>query len=459
MRLLNSVRGRLALISAIVIAFVLTIAGVALVLLFESYIERRVAQELNSRLLDLAGAFDLNDKGEAVLNGTLSDPRYRSPYGGAYWYVHQGSKLVLKSRSLWDADIAAPVTLSDAVVKVQGPDRRAIYLLERRVTFGEGAQERAFVLGVALEQAEVRALSTSFGTEIATILGLIGLLLFTGAWLQTKYGLQPLFAIRGQLALLRQGERERLDGPFPEEIAELTHDLNTLFAHQKQMIGRARERAGALAHGLKTPMTILYGEARKLDLADQKQTAQSIRGQLDLIRQQVDRELMRARAHGTTTGIGLHADISTTAHRLVGLMQRMPRGADIDWRLPEPGVHVAMDADDFGEVLGNLLDNARKWARSIVEIDAVHLVGGRVKLSVSDDGPGIPDSFRSEALQRGATITGEGEKPNSESSGLGLSIVSELIAAYGSSLTLDTSPLGGARITLELGGSARIGAG
>ena len=417
-----------------------------------------MAQELRGRLLDVAGAFDLNGKGEAAMISAPSDPRYASPYSGAYWYVREGPAIVFRSRSLWDTDISAPETVPDTVVNALGPERRAVYLLEKRVTLGEGDGERTFVLGVAVDRAEVQVLSSSFGTEIAAILGLIGLLLFAGAWLQAKYGLEPLLAIRRQLTLLKAGARERLDGPFPEEIEELTHDLNTLFAHQKQMIVRARERAGSLAHGLKTPMTILYGEARKLDLDGHRQTAQSIRGQLDLIRQQVDRELTRARAHGATTGIGLHADVSATAYRLVGLLQRMPRGGEIAWRLPEPGLQVAMDADDFGEVLGNLLDNARKWARSTVEIDAAYLGDGRVRLSVSDDGPGIPDSFRSEALERGAAIAGDGESDGQDSSGLGLAIISELIAAYGSALSLDNSPLGGARVSLELGGSVQSGA-
>ncbi len=446
----NSVRGRLALISALVIALVLTVAGASLTLLFESYIERRVAQELQTRLLDLSGAFEMNDEDQPVLTVAPSDPRYRNPYSGAYWYVREGEKNLWRSRSLWDSQIAAPASVSEGIVETTGPDDRDVYLLEKRVAFGEGNAERVFVLGVALDQADVQALSSSFGTEIATILLIIGLLLFAGAWLQAKYGLQPLLAIRKQLELLRHGEREKLDGPFPEEIEELSHDLNALFAQQKHMIGRARERAGVLAHGLKTPMTILYGEARKLDLAGHKQTAQSIKGQLDLIRGQVERELTRARVHGAAAGIGLHADVTATAERLVCLMQRMPHGDEIDWRLPEPGLQVAMDADDFGEVLGNLLDNARKWARSVVEIGAVDLGDGSVRLTVADDGPGIPDSFRGEALERGSAMASRA----AESSGLGLAIVSELTAAYGSAVTLDTSPLGGARVTIKLGGTA-----
>ena len=453
MKWMNSIRGRLALVSGIVITLVLTIAGISLVVLFESYIERRVAQELHSRVVDLSGAFDLNDQGQPILTRAPSDPRYRSPYSGAYWYVRKGPEILWRSRSLWDADIATPAVISDTVVNAEGPDRRGVYLFERQVAFGEGAEERSFVLGAALDHAEVQALSASFGAEIATMLTIIGLLLFIGAWLQAAYGLQPLLAIRQQLVPLRRGEREKLDGPFPEEIEDLTHDLNTLFAHQKQMILKARERAGSLAHGLKTPMTILYGEARRLDLAGDKQAAQAIKSQLDQIRGQVDRELARARVHGATAGIGLHADVAATAQRLVGLMQRMPRGEDIEWRLPKPGIQVAMDADDFGEVLGNLLDNARKWAKSIVEIEAVDMGHGQVNVSVADDGPGIPDGFRGEALERGAAYASEDRGRGSDSSGLGLAIVAELIGAYGSALTLDASPLGGARVTMKIAGS------
>lgn len=453
MRWIASVRGRLALVSAIVIALVLTTAGVLLVVLFESYIERRVAQELYSRVIDLSGAFELNEQGRPVLTRAPSDPRYRSPYSGAYWYVREGADVLWRSQSLWDADIAAPDKVSAGVVKTVGPDQRGVYLFEKLVAFDEGASERSFVLGVALDHTEVGDLSASFRTEIATMLAVIGILLFLGAWMQAKYGLQPLLAMRAQLASLRRGEREQLDGPFPEEIEDLTQDLNTLFSHQRQLITRARQRAGVLAHGLKTPMTILYGEARKLDIAGDAQAAHLIKSQLDQIRAQVDRELARARVHGATRGIGLHADVEATARRLVGLMQRMPRGEMIAWRLPRTGIQVAMDADDFGEVLGNLLDNARKWAKSVVEIEVADVGGGQVTVTVADDGPGIPDSFRGEALERGAAL-GAGQGRGSDNSGLGLAIVSELLAAYGAELTLDSGPLGGARVTLKLAGSA-----
>jgi signal transduction histidine kinase len=447
---LNSIRGRIALVSAGMIALVLTIAGIGLVLLFESYIERRVAQELRGRVLDVAGAVTLNDKGEAAVTRVPSDPRYRNPYSGAYWYVREADTVLMRSRSLWDSDVVWPpdAQAMDSVVTAGGPDGGTVYLLEKAVTLGEGAAQRKLVLGAAVDQAEVQALSNALGYETAAALGVLGLVLFAGAWMQMRYGLQPLASVRQQLGELHMGKRETLAGPFPEEIEGLAHDLNKLFAHQKQMITRARERAGTLAHGFKTPMTILYGEARKLDLTGQTQVAGMMREQLDHIRQQVDRELSRARAHGASAGIGLQADVSATALRIVDLMQRMPRGSEIDWRVPEPGVHATMDSDDCGEVLGNLLDNARKWARTRVDVDARMLDNGHVRIAISDDGPGIPQQFREKALERGEAFSEQGD-----SSGLGLSIVSDLIAPYGSTVVIEQSKFGGACVSFVVKGA------
>jgi signal transduction histidine kinase len=444
MSFFKSLRGRMAIISAMVIALMLTLAGFGLSWLFESYIERRVSQELNGRVLDLAGAFALDDKGNLQLTRTPSDPRYRNPYSGVYWYVREGAVPVLRSRSLWDAEIAPPANLSETMTGSTGPTGSDVYVLERPVTLGEGAAERKFRLGVALDKTEIRELSSSFSTELLAGLALSGLLLFAGAWLQASYGLRPLNAIRQQLSRLHQGERDRLDGPFPAEIEPLAQDLNTLFARQKDMITKARERSGSLAHGLKTPMTVLYGEARKLERAGDTATAGFMRDQLDLMQKQLDRELSRARAHGESAGLGLHADLSATAARLVKLMQRMPRGGSITWTVPAPGCHLAMDADDLGEVLGNLLDNARQWATSKVSIEATPAENGKIRVSISDDGPGVPAAFRSKVMERGET--------GNKGTGLGLAISSEVLAPYGATLAIESSALGGASLVMHIAG-------
>jgi signal transduction histidine kinase len=450
---MNSIRGRLALISALVIAASLTIAGFGLRVIFDSYIERRVTQEMQGLLLDLAGAFSINELGEPVITRTPAEPRYRNPYSGAYWYVTEDSTVVLRSRSLWDAEISktSKPTAPDTMITGIGPADTSVFVLERPLTLGEGNNQRGFTLGVAIDKSEVDALSSGLGNETAVALGLIGLILFLGAWLQSSYGLRPLASIRQQLSLLHMGQQDRLNGPFPSEIEPLANDLNTLFSHQKDMITKARERAGTLAHGLKTPMTILMGEARRLELSGQPDSSRLIREQLDAVNQQIDRELSRARAHGSSAGIGLHADFSATAGRIVGLMQRMPRGAEIEWHLPEAGIHLAMDADDCGEVLGNLLDNARKWARTKITISTERKADGKVLVSVADDGPGIPAQLRTQMVERGTAGT-----ERRDSSGLGLSIVADLIKPYGGVLTIERSKWGGAHVSFEVSGSAGL---
>jgi signal transduction histidine kinase len=443
LNLLNSLRGRLALISALVIALILTLAGLGLSWMFHNYIERRVASELQGRVLDLVGAFTVDGTSGVTMSRPPSDPRYRSPYSGVYWFIRENEATVLRSRSLWDSDITTSGPMS-VMTSGSGPSGADVYVMQRPVTLGEAQAERHFILGVAVDKTEIAELSKSFALELALGLALSGVILFAGAWAQTSYGLRPLQAIRKQLTRLHQGEHDRLDGPFPAEIEPLTNDLNALFTRQKDMIARARERSGTLAHGLKTPMTVLYGEARKLELSGQKDTSNFIREQLDLMQKQLDRELSRARAHGESAGLGLQADVSATAARLIELMRRMPRGALLEWTSFPVGVQAAMDADDLGEVLGNLLDNARQWASSKVWLSVQPEAHGIITISVADDGPGIAQDFKEKAVTRGESA--------SRSSGLGLAIAAELLAPYGAVLAITRSSMAGACISFSVPG-------
>ncbi len=444
-----SIRRRLALASGAMIAVTLTLAGLGLVVIFERYLERRVGQELTDRLLEVAGSFSLDDGGQPELSRAPVDARYNQPYGGVYWYVRTGEAMQLRSRSLWDATITRGVPgIATKPVDAIGPGGSEVYLLERAVALGQTGEAKQFILGVAIDHGELKALSSSFSGEVGLGLLLIGLTLFAGAWLQTGYGLRPLSALREQLGALHAGARERLEGPFPDEVAGLTSDLNTLFDRQQDLLKRARERAGTLAHGLKTPLTILSAEATRLEKTGHSQPAAVLREQIATIRRQVDRELARARAHGATAGLGTHADLLPSLMRLVDLMKRMPRGDLISWRIKAAeATRIAMDPDDLGEVLGNLLDNARKWASHAVEISAVPAEHSKITITVSDDGPGIPESYRQQAVTRG-----ESQAASEDDSGLGLAIVNDLLAPYGAAIRLEASALGGAAVSFDVGG-------
>jgi signal transduction histidine kinase len=450
MNWLNSVKARLALASAAAIATALALAGFGLNQLFNSYIEQRIQQELRGRLLDIAGSFSIDANAKPVLSRPPSDPRYRDPYSGVYWYARERDLVVIRSRSLWDSDIthAAKATTASLMQSGTGPEKQSVYIMERDVFFGEEPNTRTFTLGVALEKSEVQELSQSFGSEIAKGLALLGLVLFAAAIAQLAYGLKPLTSLRRQLANLHQGEQEQLDGPFPAEVEQLATDLNSLFTRQKDMIARARERSGTLAHGLKTPMTVLYGEARRLELSGDNKAADFIREHLNRMQDLVNRELARARAHGTATGLGLSADVTATTERLVNVMQRMPRGSDIVWSIPKTPVLAEMDPDDFGEAMGNLLDNARKWTKTNVWVRADENHGGTITISVEDDGPGVPATFDGDALARG-----EGNTDSADGSGLGLAIVCDLLERCGSKLHIGHSLNGGTKASWTIKGS------
>ena len=275
----------------------------------------------------------------------------------------------------------------------------------------------------------------------------IGVVLSFGTSIQSSFGLRPLKVVRDQLARVHSGADARLTGRFPSEIEPLVDDLNKLLERQEDLVRRARERAGDLAHGLKTPLTILQIEARNAEQRGDAPTAASLREQIGVMKRHVERGLSRARMSGASAGGGALVDGHETVARLIRMMQRMPGGETLDWRndLPD-GARLRMDPDDFGEIVGNLLDNARKHAKSIVRISVDTRAALRT-VRFDDDGPGISSEDRDRIFGRGERATVEGE-----GSGLGLSIVLETLEQYGLAPMIDASPLGGCRIAFPVPG-------
>lgn len=441
----SSLRLRLMLLAAVSIGVTLTIAGLSLAYIFENHVERLMEQDLEVRWLELADAFALGADHKPILGKELTDPRYQRPNSGAYWRVTERGITALRSRSLWDQDIAptAFVHLSPTgkAVEQRGPNGSTLYMMEREVTLDGGEEPRKFRLAVALDTLAVSALRRSFTNQVAVALGLIGVVLFLGAWIQASFGLRPLKLLRDELALLNRGSKPRLAGKFPEEVAPLVNDLNRLLARQEDLVRKARERAGDLAHGLKTPLTILQGEARKCETRGEFDTAASLREQIALMRHHIDRELTRARTFGATAAGGTLTDVHATVDRLIGLVRRMPRGEMIAWENEAPnGLRLRMDPDDFGEAVGNLLDNARKWARSSVRVSA-RISRNVAHIIVDDDGPGIPPEARDQIVRRGERAAAGGE-----GAGLGLAIVMDVLAQYDTALTITEAPAGGCRV-------------
>jgi signal transduction histidine kinase len=264
--------------------------------------------------------------------------------------------------------------------------------------------------------------------------------------LQVRRGWSPINQLRARLARLDAGSARRLDGEYPSEVAPLVGDLNALLDQRDQSVARARASAGDLAHGLKTPLAILLQEAARADAAGQADLARAIREQVDRMRRQVDHQLAQARVDATRrSGAGASTAVVDSADALGRTLRRLHdgRGLTLAVDVP-PDLRVRVDREDLDEMLGNLLDNACKWARGRVQITAAR-DGGRVVVVVDDDGPGIAPAMREAVFERG--VRADEAAPGS---GLGLAIVRDLATACGGDVGFADAPLGGVRVRLGL---------
>jgi signal transduction histidine kinase len=263
-----------------------------------------------------------------------------------------------------------------------------------------------------------------------------------------KGGLKSVDNVRNRLNLLRAGRERRMDGSYPAEVQPLVDDLNALLDHRDRAVQRAIARSGDLAHGLKTPLAILAQEAARARSAGQPETAAAIEQQVERMSRQVNYHLAQARAVASGVTSGARASVKESAEGVARALRLLhaERGIAVDVRVPD-GVDVRTQREDLDEMLGNLLDNACKWARAQVVIGAT-VAGGQVVIVVEDDGSGIAPSLRDAVLQRG--VRADEAAPGS---GLGLAIVRDLAELYGGSISLDASPRGGVRANLTLPGA------
>jgi signal transduction histidine kinase len=440
----GSLRVRLLSASALSLATALTLAFFALTAIFERHVERRIEHELENHLRQISALVETTADGQVVVAGVLSDPRFERPFSGLYWQIEEAGKVLDSSASLGDETLKLPTTAAGGpkpfCVEAPGPGGKLVLLVTRDIIVRVGEADRTLRLTAALDHAEIDNAVEMFRWDTALSLSILGACLALAAWLQVSVGLRPLTALRRRLSGVRQGQDARLTGPFPNEISPLVDDLNGLLEAQERSIQRARTRASDLAHGLKTPLTILNGAARELAVQGQSSTAGDIAEQVTVMRHHVERELARARIASARTP--RYADVVTIVSKIISTMQRLPRGEELDWQMDiAEGSVVALEADDLAEILGNLLENASKWANSVVRISADptdHKSTLLEALTVEDDGNGVPEAQLSNVLERGVRLD-----PSKRGTGLGLAIATDIAEAYGGSLRLFRSPLGG----------------
>lgn len=260
-----------------------------------------------------------------------------------------------------------------------------------------------------------------------------------------RRGLSSFGELQARLADLRAGRERRLDGPFPAEVRSLVGELNALLTEREQRVGRALAAAGDLAHGLKTPLAVLTHVAGQARAAGRPEVADAIGAQVERMRRQVDYQLARARASAAGGRCDAPCPLADSTEGLVRAMRTVHAERALDVAMDVPAAMlVGVARHDLDEMLGNLLDNACKWARSRVVVSA-SARGTHASVVVDDDGPGIAPALREAVLRRG--VRADEAAPGS---GLGLAIVRDLVELYGGAVALSTSKLGGLRAEITL---------
>lgn len=272
-----------------------------------------------------------------------------------------------------------------------------------------------------------------------------GIGLLVAGLVQLRSILAPFRQLQSRLSSVRDGREQRIKGAYPTEVGPLVDDLNALLDHRARLVERAISRAGDLAHGLKTPLAVLGQEAERLTAAGQYEPAAIIGAQVERMRRQIDYHLAQARAAASGSTLGASCAVLASAEGLSRTLERLYVERGVSIRYDVPRAHcVRVQREDLDEMLGNLLDNACKWARSRVSMESGDLAG-RTTILVDDDGPGLPVELRERVLQRG--VRADEAAPGS---GFGLAIVRDLAELHEGSISLEASPLGGVRARLVL---------
>jgi signal transduction histidine kinase len=455
----NSLALRLFVSATAWAVVILVITGIVLSSIYrqaeERAFDRRLGVYLRTLVADVASPEEAGEK----FPQSLGEPLFELPLSGWYWQVTRldpDKHDVRASRSLWDTGL--PLLQDRGIATgpdgsrqgyVSGPEDQQLRLVERNIDLGD---EGHYLVAIAGDAAEITDEVRSFDQALIITFSILGVVLLLTTMFQVRFGLAPLKRITDSLAAIRSGSAEHLAGQFPEEIAPLARETNALIDANKEIVERARTHVGNLAHALKTPLSVMVNEAAA---RPRDAFANKVLEQADIMRDQVARHLERARLAARLTVVGSITDVAPVVTALARTMEKIHR---------ERGVAIEVHADaearfrgerpDLEEMIGNLVDNACKWASARVAIDVVRerpepsRPGQVLRIVVDDDGRGLSPSEREQVAHRGQRL--DETKPGS---GLGLSIVVELAGLYGGELKLGTAPLGGLRAELVLPGA------
>ncbi|MEE9314639.1 MAG: HAMP domain-containing sensor histidine kinase [Rhizobiaceae bacterium] len=448
----RSLASRLLVVMGLWLTVALLVTGILLSTLFRNNAESNFQGLLLAHAYNLMGAIDINDKGELTGTPNLGDPRFLTPLSGWYWSVSAAKTPqvpALHSASITDEKLGIPSTNDKPFNKLfrrtydvnNGPEI-TIQHLEAQLYLGES--DTLYQVLVAGNKSKIEEAISDFNRTLLMFFTAFGLGTILASYFAIRFGLKPLGETARALHEIRDGKSEVLQGTFPREIEPLAEEINALIEANKSVTERARTQVGNLAHALKTPLAVIQNEVRKPN----KGLAKKVDEQTKIMQSQITTYLDRARIAAQRGVIGHRTPVTPIVEKIARVVQKLSPDIKVNWKSNEEEIVFKGEEQDLEEVVGNLLENAARFAKSEVVLTLSPVFGKKVEffqLVIEDDGPGISENNRNMAMQRGKRLD-----ETNPGSGLGLSIVQDIASEYGGNFELTKSSSGGLRAVVFL---------
>ena len=435
---------RVGLGSALVVALFVILTAITLDRAFRDSAESAARERLQAQAYLLMASTEVGPRGEVSLPERLGEARFAVSESGLYAAVQDMRGQVLwASPSARGLDIPFPDSPPQADTEfLRLPTEPPMHAMRMVVSWEASGTTLPLGFVVMEDLQPYLEQVRRYRASLWGWLGAMGVLLVLVLAVSLRWGLSPLRRVAREIKAVEEGEQPGLRRDYPRELQPLTENLNALLVQERAQQKRYRDGLGDLAHSLKTPLAVMRGLLGEREVSETwRRTADEQVQRMDEI---VAYQLQRAATAGRRT-LAAPVDVGALVERILGSLQKVyrERGIRVERDL-EPGLSLRIEEGDLMECLGNLLDNAFKWAEGRVRVQT-RAEAGQLRLVVEDDGPGVAAERREAILGRGVRLD-----EHTPGHGIGMAMVRDIVDAYGGTLRIEDGALGGARMVIEL---------
>ncbi len=447
--ILNSIRLRITVASLAAIAVAIFAANILIGNLFKEHALKQFEATIQVQFNQIASLVALDSRsGQIKLTSPASEPRWSAPLSGYYWQINLPDGQLIRSRSLWDSTLNvrnAETAGASNFYYIDDLSNQHLLALSKSLSIDGGSTK--FLLTVASDTRELDKAILAFQSSIQGYLLILAIVLLAILFLQITFGLSPLSALKRALHQFHIGQADKVNGVFPVEFSPLVAELNAVIEKNSSIVTRAKTQAGNLAHAMKTPIAVISNALEDKNISDESFKA-LVKEQISNAKEQIDWNLAKARAATSLKNPRLKTPVLPVIESIAAVMHKVYAEKALKIEIQNRNASSPIfngEEHDLQEIVGNILDNACKWAKTRVDISIASYEDG-LQIVVEDDGLGINPSNYSKVLKRGFRAD-----ELTQGSGLGLAIVDDLVSLYDGSIELGLSSLGGLRVQVRLG--------